>query len=118
MCPTASCCKACAASRKPGSRKLGWSRSRSVPSGWGPQKLHVSHRDRVDATCSRGPVMMASQASLLSGMGFDQADQSRLSARLKRTLALSLAVHVVVLLVAAGLRLPQQGERPLTSVEV
>jgi colicin import membrane protein len=62
--------------------------------------------------------MMASQASLLSGMGFDQGDQSRLSARLKRTLALSLAVHVVVLLVAAGLRLPQQGERPLTSVEV
>jgi len=62
--------------------------------------------------------MMASQASLLSGMGFDQGDQARLSARLKRTLVLSLAVHVVVLLVAAGLRLPQQGERPLTSVEV
>jgi colicin import membrane protein len=62
--------------------------------------------------------MMASQASLLSGLGFDQGDQSRLSARLKRTLAVSLAIHVVVLLVAAGLRLPQQGERPLTSVEV
>jgi len=62
--------------------------------------------------------MMASQVSLLPGMGFDQGDQSRLSVRLKRTLALSLAVHVVVLLVAAGLRLPQQGERPLTSVEV
>jgi len=51
-------------------------------------------------------------------MGFDLEDQSRLAARLKRTLALSLAVHVVVLLVAAGLRLPQQGERPMTSVEV
>jgi outer membrane biosynthesis protein TonB len=51
-------------------------------------------------------------------MGFDRDDQSRLSARLKRTLALSLVVHVVVLLVVAGLRLPQQGERPLTSVEV
>jgi TonB family protein len=62
--------------------------------------------------------MMASQASLLPGMGFDQDDRSRLSARLKRTLALSFAVHVVVLLVVAGLRLPQQGERPLTSVEV
>jgi colicin import membrane protein len=62
--------------------------------------------------------MMASQASLLPGMGFDRDDQSRLSARLKRTLALSLVVHVVVLLVVAGLRLPQQGERPLTSVEV
>jgi TonB family protein len=61
---------------------------------------------------------MASQASLLSGSWFDQEEQSRLSARLKRTLALSLVLHVVVLLVAVGLRLPQQGERPLTSVEV
>jgi len=61
---------------------------------------------------------MASQASLLSGMGFDEDDQPRLSARLKRTLALSLVLHVVVLLMAAGIRLPQQGERPLTSVEV
>ena len=61
---------------------------------------------------------MASQASLLSGSWFDQGDQSRLSARLKRTLVLSLVLHVVVLLVAVGLRLPQQGERPLTSVEV
>jgi colicin import membrane protein len=62
--------------------------------------------------------MIASQASLLPGMGFDRDDRTRLSARLKRTLALSLVVHVVVLLVVAGLRLPQQGERPLTSVEV
>ena len=61
---------------------------------------------------------MASQASVLSGSWFDQDDQSRLSARLKRTLVLSLVLHVVVLLVAVGLRLPQQGERPLTSVEV
>jgi len=61
---------------------------------------------------------MASQASLPSDMGFDLDDQSRLSARLKRTLALSLVLHVVVLLVVAGLRLPQQGERPLTTVEV
>jgi colicin import membrane protein len=62
--------------------------------------------------------MMASQAPFLSGMGLDQDDQSGLSVRLKRTLAVSLAIHVVVLLVVAGLRLPQQGERPLTSVEV
>ena len=62
--------------------------------------------------------MMASQASLLPGMGFDRDDRTGLSARLKRTLALSLIVHVVVLLVVAGLRFPQQGERPLTSVEV
>jgi len=61
---------------------------------------------------------MTSQASVLSGSWFDQDDQSRLSARLKRTLVLSLVLHVVVLLVAVGLRLPQQGERPLTSVEV
>jgi len=61
---------------------------------------------------------MASEASVLSGMGFDQGDQSILSARLKRTLAMSLVLHVVVLLVVAGFRLPQQGERPMTSVEV
>ena len=50
--------------------------------------------------------------------GSIRTDQSRLSARLKRTLVLSLVLHVVVLLVAVGLRLPQHGERPLTSVEV
>ena len=61
---------------------------------------------------------MASQASLLPGMGFDQDDQLTLSPRLKQALALSLVLHVVVLLMATGLRLPQQGERPLTSVEV
>ncbi len=61
---------------------------------------------------------MASQASVLSGSWFDQDDRSRLSVRLKRTLVLSLVLHVAVLLVAVGVRLPQQGERPLTSVEV
>src|SRR5580765_5052374 len=61
---------------------------------------------------------MASQASLLPGMGFEQDDQFTLSPRLKQALALSLVLHVVVLLMATGLRLPQQGERPLTSVEV
>jgi len=61
---------------------------------------------------------MASQASVLSGMGFERDDRSRLWSQLKRTLALSLVLHVVVLLVAVGLRLPQQGERPLASVEV
>jgi hypothetical protein len=61
---------------------------------------------------------MASQASVLSDAWFVQDDQSRLSARLKRTLVLSFVLHVVVLLVAVGLRLPQHGERPLTSVEV
>ena len=60
---------------------------------------------------------MTSQASVQSSLWFE-ADQSGLSSRLKRTLALSLVLHVVVLLVALGLRLPQHGERPLTSVEV
>jgi TonB family protein len=41
-----------------------------------------------------------------------------LYSRLNQTLALSLVIHVVLLLVLAGFRLPQQGERPLTSVEV
>ena len=61
---------------------------------------------------------MAFQASVQSGLWFDQDAHSRLSSRLKRTLVLSLALHVIVLLVAMGLRLPHQGERPLTSVEV
>jgi cell division protein FtsL len=61
---------------------------------------------------------MASQASHFSGSWFDQGDQSRLSARLMRTLVLSLVLHVAVLLIAVGLRLPQHGERPLTAVEV
>ena len=61
---------------------------------------------------------MASQASVLSGSRFDQDDQTRLSVRLRRALALSLVLHVVILLVAMGLRLPKQGERPMTSVEV
>ena len=56
---------------------------------------------------------MASQASVLSGSWFDQDDRSRLSVRLKRTLVLSLVLHVAVLLVAVGVRLPQRGERPL-----
>lgn len=61
---------------------------------------------------------MASQASVLSGSRFDQDDQSRLSVRLRRALALSLVLHVVIFLVAMGLRLPKQAERPMTSVEV
>jgi colicin import membrane protein len=60
---------------------------------------------------------MTSQASVHSSLWFE-ADRSGLSSRLKRTLVLSLVLHVVILLVAVGLRLPQQGERPLTSVEV
>lgn len=61
---------------------------------------------------------MTSQASVQSSLWFDQDDHAGLSSRFKRTLAWSLVLHVGVLLVVAGLRLPQQGERPLTSVEV
>ncbi len=85
---------------------------------WERRKFRVFRREKVDATCGRGLVVMASQASVLSGSWFDQDDRSRLSVRLKRTLVLSLVLHVAVLLVAVGVRLPQQGERPLTSVEV
>jgi len=61
---------------------------------------------------------MTSQPSVQSDLWFDQDDQTSMYARLKRTLALSLVLHVVLLLVMVGLRLPQQGERPLTAVEV
>lgn len=61
---------------------------------------------------------MAFPASVQSGLWFDQDTHSRLSSRLKRMLVLSLVFHVVILLVAVGLRFPRQGERPLTSVEV
>lgn len=61
---------------------------------------------------------MTSQTSVLSDLWFDQEAQSGLSSRLKRTLVLSFVLHVIVLLMAIGLRLPQQGERPLASVEV
>jgi colicin import membrane protein len=85
---------------------------------WERHKFRASRRDKADATCVKGLVIMASQASVLSDAWFDQDDHSRLSARLKLTLVLSLVLHVVVLLVAVGLRLPPKGERPLTSVEV
>lgn len=61
---------------------------------------------------------MTSQTSVQSSLWFDQDDQSSMSVRFKRTLALSLVLHVVLLLVMAGLRFSPQGERPLTSVEV
>jgi colicin import membrane protein len=66
----------------------------------------------------KGRIVMTSQAPVLSDGWFDLGGRSTLSARLKRTLALSLVLHVVVLLVAVGVRLPQKGERPVTSVEV
>ncbi|MCX5723180.1 MAG: TonB family protein [Nitrospirae bacterium] len=61
---------------------------------------------------------MAFQTSVQSSLWFEQDDQSWLRAGFTRTLVLSLALHVVVLFVVTGFRLPQQGERPLASVEV
>lgn len=85
---------------------------------WSRRSFRTSRHERIKAGCSRGLVIMASQATVQSGLWFDQDDQSGIGAHLKRTLAWSLALHVVVLLVATGLRLPQRAERPLTSVEV
>jgi colicin import membrane protein len=85
---------------------------------WERHKFCVSRCGKVDATGSRKLVVMASQTSVQSSLWFDQGDQSRLSARLKRMLVLSLVLHAIVLLVVVGFRLPQRGDRPLTSMEV
>lgn len=61
---------------------------------------------------------MASHAAVQSVLWFDHDEQSRFLARMKRTLALSFGLHLVVLLIVMGLRLPHHGERPLTAVEV
>ncbi|HJT22512.1 MAG TPA: TonB family protein [Nitrospira sp.] len=61
---------------------------------------------------------MSAQAHVQPVLWFDLDEQSRFFSRIKRTLLLSLVLHLVVLLIAAGLRLPQRGERPLASVEV
>ena len=61
---------------------------------------------------------MSAQAHVQPVFWFDLDEQARFFSRLKRTLFLSLVLHLVILLVAAGLRLPQRGERPLASVEV
>jgi hypothetical protein len=61
---------------------------------------------------------MSARAHIQPVFWFDLDEQTRFFARLKRMLFLSLVLHLIVLLVAAGLRLPQRGERPLASVEV
>jgi outer membrane biosynthesis protein TonB len=61
---------------------------------------------------------MSVQVHAQSVFWLDQDEQDRFWSRLKRTLFLSLTLHLGVLVVAAGLRLPQRGERPLASVEV
>ncbi len=61
---------------------------------------------------------MSTHAHVQSVFWFDRDEQDRFLARLKKTLFLSLVLHLVVLLVTTGLRLPHRGERPLASVEV
>ena len=61
---------------------------------------------------------MVAPAHMYSATWFDQDAQDRFFARMGRTLTISLVLHLVLLLVVAGLRLAPQGERPLASVEV
>jgi len=60
---------------------------------------------------------MSAAAEAQSWTWFDE-EQDRFFVRLKRALILSLVLHLVMLLLVAGLRLPQRGERPLASIEV
>lgn len=61
---------------------------------------------------------MVAPAQVYAAFWFDRDDQDRFFRRLGRTLSISLALHVVVLLVVMGIRLAPHGERPLASVEV
>ena len=61
---------------------------------------------------------MVAPAQLYASFWFDRDDQDRLFRRLGRTLTVSLALHVVALLVVMGLRLAPHGERPLAAIEV
>jgi outer membrane biosynthesis protein TonB len=61
---------------------------------------------------------MVAPAQLYASFWFDRDDQDRFFRRLGRTLTVSLALHVVALLVVMGLRLAPHGERPLAAVEV
>src|SRR6476660_8915693 len=61
---------------------------------------------------------MVAPAQLYAAFWFDRDDQDRFFRRLGRTLSVSLALHVVVLLVVVGIRLAPHGERPLAAVEV
>ena len=61
---------------------------------------------------------MVAPAQVYAAFWFDRDDQDRFFRRLGRTLTVSLALHVVALLVVMGLRLAPHGERPLAAVEV
>lgn len=61
---------------------------------------------------------MVARAQVEFALWFDQDEQDRFFGRLGRTLAISLSLHLVLLMVVMGLRLAPRGERPLASVEV
>jgi TonB family protein len=61
---------------------------------------------------------MVAPAQVYAAFWFDRDEQDRLFRRLGRTLAISVALHAVVLLIVMGIRLAPQGERPLAAVEV
>ena len=58
------------------------------------------------------------QASAPAGMWLDDEWEANFTRRLGRSVAISLAVHLGVLVVVAWVRLPQHGERPLASIEI
>lgn len=58
------------------------------------------------------------QASASAGLWLDDEWHAKLTRRLGRAVAISLALHLGVLAVAAWVRLPHHGERPLASIEI
>lgn len=58
------------------------------------------------------------QVSASAGLWLDDEWQAKLTRRLGRAVAVSLALHLGVLVVMTWVRLPQHGERPLASIEV
>ena len=61
---------------------------------------------------------MVAPAQVYAAFWFDRDEQDRFLRCLGRTLSISLALHVVALLVMMGIRLAPHGERPLAAVEV
>jgi colicin import membrane protein len=61
---------------------------------------------------------MVAPAQVYAAFWFDRDEQDRFFRRLGRMLSISLALHVLVVLVLMGIRLTPHGERPLASIEV
>jgi colicin import membrane protein len=61
---------------------------------------------------------MVAPAQVYAAFWFDRDEQDRFFRRLSRMLSVSLALHVLLVLVLMGIRLTPHGERPLAAVEV